>query len=189
MANHCYNYAYFEGSEKDITRAVEAITNAKNNETLWWETYKKVFGDKYDYSSEDVYTEFGSKWFDCEIDYNNYSMTLTGDSAWSPVLAFYQKLCETFNLSCSADYEECGMDFAGWWEYRDGTLIKDRQVSYLLYRYETDPTSAFESLLDDAKEGIFTDYEDFKKCVDANVLSRLSLSQKEKIRNAINSII
>lgn len=187
MANHCYNYAYFEGSKEDINKAVKSITDAKNDEHLWWETYKKVFGDKYNYESQDVYEEFGSKWFDCIVEYDEHSITLTGDSAWSPPIAFFKKLCDTFNLSCSADYEESGNDFGGWWEYRDGSLIKDRQVSYLLFRDENDKGSALEIILENTEYGLYADYEDFENHVDVEVLNRLSVNDKEEIRKAINN--
>lgn len=186
MANHCYNYGYFEGSKEDIKKASQAIINAKESDGhLWWETYKKVFGDKYDYSSEDVYTEFGSKWFDCDIDFNDHSMTLSGDSAWSPTLAFFQKICETFNLSCSADYEEPGMDFGGWWECRNGVVMRDDTASWLIYIDTNDPGRMLECLLDDVDNDYYKSYNEFISSTQKEILERLTTKEKEKIRNKI----
>jgi hypothetical protein len=185
MANYCYNYARFEGSKEDIKNAAEAITKAMGDESLWWETYKKVFGDKFDYSTEDVYAEFGSKWFDCNLDYNSESMTLSGDSAWSPVIPFYEKLCKTFNLSCSADYEESGCDFGGWWEFSNGTVTRDETTTFRLYIDINDPGRLFESIMEDVDNGVYESYEEFKSSTDTGEMLRLTVSEKEKIRNKI----
>jgi hypothetical protein len=188
MANNCYNYARFEGSKEDIKNAAEAITKAMGDGSLWWETYKKVFGNKFDYSTEDVYAEFGSKWFECDVDVESEdSMILSGDSAWSPVIPFYEKLCKTFNLSCSADYEEPGCDFGGWWEYSNGEVTKDECVSWLIYINTNDPGRLFEELMDNVENDYFKSYQDFSSSASAEVLSVLTTKEKEKIRNAIKS--
>lgn len=190
MANHCYNYARFEGSKEDILKASQAIIKAKesDDDCLWWETYKKVFGDKYDYASEDVYKEFGSKWFDCNVDVDIDWMTLSGDSAWSPALPFFQKLCETFNLSCSADYEESGCDFGGWWECSNGTVTRDETTTFRLYIDINDPGRLFESIMEDVDNDVYESYEEFKSSTTTEEMSRLTVSEKEKIRNKLNRI-
>ena len=186
MANYCYNYARFEGSKEDILKASEAIIKAKGfDESLWWETYKKVFGDKYDYSSEDVYAEFGSKWFDCNVDYDNNWMTIEGDSAWSPAIAFFKKLCETFDLSCDAEYEEPGFDFGGWWEFKNGAITRDETVSFSMYSDLNDPGRLFDMIIENVDDDIYESYEEFSKSMSSGELSRLTVSQKEKIRNKI----
>lgn len=186
MANYCYNYARFEGSKEDILKASEAIIKAKgSDESLWWETYKKVFGDKYDYSSEDVYTEFGSKWFDCNVDYDDNWMTIEGDSAWSPALTFFKKLCETFDLSCDAEYEESGCDFGGWWEFKNGGVTRDQTVSFKMYSDLNDPGRLFDMIIEDVDDDIYESYEEFSTSMKPEELSRLTVSQKEKIRNKI----
>lgn len=188
MANHCYNYARFEGSKEDILKASQAIIKAKESDGhLWWETYKKVFGDKYDYASEDVYEEFGSKWFDCDVDVDIDWMTLSGDSAWSPAIHFFKKLCETFNLSCSADYEEAGCDFGGWWEYKDGNVTRDETVSWLVYIDTNDPGRMLESILEDVDNDYYKSYEEFSSSTSKEVLERLTTKEKEKIRNKIKN--
>jgi hypothetical protein len=185
MANNCYNYAQFEGSKENIRKAAKEIKKAIVDECLWWETYKKVFGDKYDYSSEDVYKEFGSKWFECNVDYNSESMTLSGDSAWSPAIPFFQKLCETFDLSCNAEYEEPGCDFGGWWEFKNGAVTRDETVSFRMYSDLNDPGRLFDMIIEDIDDDMYESYEDFNSSMSSEELSRLNVSQKEIIRNKI----
>ena len=71
-------------------------------------------------------------------------------TAWSPPTPLHDKLAEMFpNTNIFINYDESGMDFAGWRYYENGTLSKnnDYNTSYYAVRTYMEPdTSIWEWL-------------------------------------------
>ena len=97
MANHCFNYITLYGCSDKLS----IITDRFNKiDGFYFANYSTLFGKdiitEYDeftrINNGDVYEVYGSKWFDANsIDYcgTHYSLTIMGDSAWSPMVPLF----------------------------------------------------------------------------------------------------
>jgi hypothetical protein len=180
MANHCYNYGYFHGDAEQINKLITALETEKTRIlkeeytdkayprlsyiNLWAGNYNLILSDKPDdYTKEgyDVYDLYGSKWFTCEWEVDSdKECTISGDSAWSPVLPFFAKICKKYNLTCEGNYEESGMDFAGRFVIDEGGNVEDEQMTYLEYEAINNPDSFWDNALELIEVGNFIFFED-----------------------------
>lgn len=183
MANDCYNYALLEGSKEMLdlleSRLKEATTEQSH---LWYETFFTVLGKEKE--EGDTYDLFGSKWF--EADWSRLSDTsagLSGSSAWSPVLPFYHKLSEIYGLNITADYEEAGMDFGGWFSVNKGVITRDVSVSYEEFLWENNEDYAIERFIDDISNGY---YSSINKIMEHKYWNRLSQADKKIAISSFN---
>jgi len=69
------------------------------------------------------------------------------------VSEFYRKISEVYNLEIFSTFEECGNDFGGWYDCKNGEVTKDVTMTYGQYRYTEDPYEYTESLLEDIENG------------------------------------
>jgi len=177
MANHCYNYVSGSGSKENLTRlqkivdiVAEEQTIVKNYVSCWSKIYPLFFpqekrGEVEEDSSDsygDVYTDWGSKWFEGEfdIDPEDGSFTICGDSAWGPVLPFFTKLCKEYNLELEGYYDEPGMDFAGKFTIDCEGEIDDQQITSRQFRMEDNPEGFWSDILERIEEGYYKTIED-----------------------------
>lgn len=178
MANHCYNYATFTGAANKVALLVEALTIEETKEvnlgnknnclenlvSLWSGNYGLIVtghSENYKQPEFDVYDVYGSKWFECCWDYEpgRGQITLLGDSAWSPVLPFFIKLCKAYNLQCEGEYSESGMDFAGTFVIDSEGNVEENQMSYREYEAEHNPGSFWQEVIYSIEDGQFEDFE------------------------------
>lgn len=186
MANHCYNYARVTGAKDSLDRIEAAIKKALSGDVnhLWWESFKKVF-DGIDVEwGDDTYDEFGSKWFDADMEReSDNDLIISGDSAWSPVSAFFLKLSKYFNVEVESEYEESGCDFGGWFECKNGDVTRDDTTSWLMYCDINDPGRAFEVIMENIQDGVWESYNEWIDNEDNDILQRLSDEQTIKIKD------
>jgi hypothetical protein len=145
MANNCLNYIELHGGEVSLKPLAKTFVELDNStdeyEGLHGSNYWKLMDftyPKYGEKDFDVYTEYGSKWFAFSLDeYNEESnyMRITGDSAWSPVIALVQKLAKFYKIkNAYIEYEESGCDFAGSCTINSkGETIEEEQHSYKVW--------------------------------------------------------
>lgn len=159
MANHCNNYATLYGSKESIQEVIKRlIDNTKENPLLWWETFHKVLDLPINLDN-DVYDLFGSKWFEVYIDSETEdSVTISGQSAWSPMVPFWQKLSEKFNLKIEGEYDEGGDDFGGFFTIENGTLVKNKVYNYISFRY-----------LACGLDGLFIEFSDYHELLSSEL--------------------
>jgi len=178
MANYCYNWAMFSGSETALKTMLENIQKAvsgNDNEGLWYETYPITLGlDRAEVPKDintfynDVYEEYGSKWFQIHIDDESYgesgegTVTISGDSAWSPMSPLFRKLSEVYQLEVESVFEEGGNDFGGYYDCKNGEVTKDLTFEYRVFKYIDDRDSYITSMYDDLDDGTWEDLNDFK---------------------------
>ncbi len=88
---------------------------------------KQELIDKYGFS--DWYNwcnnNWGTKWNTSDVNYNKYDdqLVYSFNTAWGPPNAWFIKLTEKYtDLEIRLEYEESGMDFAGFMDYSDGVL-------------------------------------------------------------------
>lgn len=186
MANHCYNYAVFTGIDGDSTGLKQLVNSLKKTAENFKEEVRglpednvwiyagnghTVLGTKPPAQdaegnyTNDPYEEFGSKWFDCyyELDEDKgvlKHVTLQGDSAWSPMLPLFEKICKRMKLNCYGTYEESGMDFAGEFTINPDGIYSHEEMSYREYQAINNPNSYWEDLLMWIEEGHFDVIDD-----------------------------
>ena len=186
MANNCWNYAVITGSSDRISQIKKDLERATNNFTkcLWNGTFPKIFEHSSFKYLDDPYEDFGSKWFEVTIEqHDKGELHISGDSAWSPVLALFEKMSTHYNVSIDAEYEEPGCGFGGFFKVHKGYVVEDVQLSYIDYVDKRDPGRAFEIMMDDVEEGIFSDFEDFENCYGKH-FDLLTEEQITEIKNA-----
>ena len=187
MANHCYNYGYFVGSRKEIEKLLAQAQKLEEGKevryrestpttaevSLYAGNYAKLLMNKPDkgenglYSPNfDVYEKYGSKWFDAHFELQEYhnedeiGLVISGDSAWSPMLPLFVKLCKKYKLTCEGNYEEMGMDFAGEFEITATGEIMDVQITYREFLQKNNPECFWEDLLNSIDDGHFKTLDD-----------------------------
>jgi hypothetical protein len=183
MANNCYNSANLEGSKEMLDLFEKRLEEAtKETNHLWWETYFDVLGTPLEEGVS--YEVFGSRWF--HPDWERQSETsgvLSGDSAWSPVSEFFRKLSETYQLEIESTYEECGSDFGGWYDCKNGEVTKDKTTSYHAFRFIEEDTEFFYTLIEDIEDD--SSWESIDD-MDEEFIALLSETQKQELIEAFN---
>jgi len=180
MANHCWNYAVFhdnpEGAKKlhkkllhlrdlqlkeEYTDNGEEIPSYKDCESLslYALLYPKLFKQKWK-EEDDVYEKFGSRWFEFTWELcDDGSITLQGDSAWSPVIALFKKICKHYKMSAYGNYEESGCDIAGEFQMDQNGIITHNEMTYWEYQAENNPNYFWEQRIEWIEEGHFETLE------------------------------
>jgi len=205
MANHCYNFAQFVGTPESLHKLgkrLDRITKEQLKEEytdkgLAIPSYKEdiawingrnaheLLFKKKSTENFDVYDEYGSKWFSCHFRYDEEDTVLTmqGDSAWSPMLPLFSKICKKYNLTCDGNYSESGMDFAGEFVIDSDGTIEDTQMTYKQYEATNNPDSFWDQVIYEIEEGYFKSleavYQEFTR-VDW-VLSESESTQLKKV--------
>lgn len=178
MANYCSNYIAIQGNKEDINTLHERIEKSLDNDFVCFT--KLLQKDEI----KDYYTELGTRWFCVDLDKTDEeTLTITGDSAWSPALPLFTTLSKEFpKLHIEYDYEEGGCDFGGWaeisngecndncfkyWEYhsiRDYHLFimkvfEDELPDVIETSYEPEGTAFFQYLKEDDKKKFLENYQ------------------------------
>lgn len=190
MANHCWNWASINGPQESLDllekRIEEALSGGEAN-SLWAKTYPILFG-KTD-MPDDVYDDYGSKWFDIEFDrHGKRDATISGESAWSPVSPLILKLSKEYNLHIDLEYEEPGCDFGGFYECKNGEVLRDETYTYLKYRFKCgNYLGAIEEITDSILNDNYDTYEEL--CTDIqDCLEDIRMEDMEKFKQLINKV-
>jgi hypothetical protein len=147
MANNCWNYAVLSGDKAALDEIQERFSKYGDF------NYFIEFGDyvlkKETKTSTDHYYLYGTKWWDFNIDERtDLSLTISGDSAWSPPLELLRQISEVYNVTIEGEYNECGMGFGGFFSAYEGGL-DDNQMTYREYQLECDRDWAIQDIIDD----------------------------------------
>ena len=136
MPNWCSNTITINGDKKQISIIKHALESNKTNnvfETLvgrepkytdeqyengaWYDSNVSYWGTKWDVSYDD-----------CQIIYDEQSITLSPDTAWSPPIEFCNNLVKMYKVSVHIFYSEPGIGFCGETNIyldEEGVLITD----------------------------------------------------------------
>ena len=169
MANNCWNWVTLEGDPVALKSLVGKFGDYdKANYFVEFGNYVLGLGEIGDKSwMEDdkvYYYEYGTKWWDFDIDDSGESITITGDSAWSPPVKLIEQICIKYKLTGTMEYEEGGLDFAGIVEFNESGIISHDEMSFHEYRYKDDVSSWIDNLMynheDDSAEDLETIHTD-----------------------------
>jgi hypothetical protein len=160
MANYCYNHAAFtpNGSLENLELFRSAISKY-HGKCIGSTEFFEILGSEAP-ESFDAYDEFGSRWFEVDVDDMGDLIVLSGSSAWSPMSEFFRKLCVKFNLNVESTFEESGCDFGGYYDVSDGEVVRDQTYTYNQYQWLED--MFYESIDSD----YFTEFESFDEVLE-----------------------
>ncbi len=94
------------------------------------------YGTKWDFTKSEVDETNNNQEYDAEI-------IICVGTAWSPPLAFLDKLCRKYKTTAYIEYEEGGCDFAGTAKFAEGGMTEDLCYSYFEGLYNRDDNEVF----------------------------------------------
>jgi hypothetical protein len=126
MPNWCSNYIVITGAKTAIKKIKKDIESINENDEKYTGVFQTLVGidpsstqEEYDkggwYDSNVNY--WGTKW-DVGVDDSNFvfedtSITMGPDTAWSPPVGFCTALAKKYKVEVSITYEEPGCNFSG----------------------------------------------------------------------------
>ena len=208
MANHCYNYVSGSGSKENLTRLQSIVRVLAGNTgisgeylSLWSKNYPAFFSisvkEQNDPEDETldawyrVYDDWGSKWFDANFDINveDGSLTISGDSAWSPVLPFFIELAKEYKLELEGYYDESGMDFAGEFTINSEGELVDNQITSRQFRMKDNPEGFWEDIIDSIENGCYKTIEEVKNEFDVDYWGELEEKDVVLLQKALDNFL
>ena len=174
MANNCYNWVHFTGSEESIKKLHDKFNDYKNFNyfTDWGNHVLDITNDTNEKTFDWCY-KYGTKWWDFDIERPDIDeLIVIGDTAWSPPEQLMEEICKHYDIQCRIEFEEGGNDFGGYAEFNPEGKIDEYNVSYRQWRYEQDPHCAIDDILNSLEYCDFTleDFEDdFEYMSDADI--------------------
>lgn len=164
MANICSNWAVFTGSKENLQAMYDNVMKAKEKSldlgsasgSLHYDTYPIALGlDLNEKEEGNPYDEYGSRYFELDIYWENDVVVISGGSAWSPVSEFFRKLSEVYSLDVNSDYDEGGSDIGGYFNCEKGVVTRDEVMSWHQFMYLEHSESFWETLNENISEGLY----------------------------------
>jgi len=159
MPNWCYNNLTITGDKKNLDRIKFRLEDIENKDNATPGIFMALVGRDQDielneYQNGGWYNAninyWGCKWDvsynESNITYDDESITMSFDSAWSPPINFIQHLGRLFNVKCELYYEEPGCDFCGKSYFDNENGLTEEDYSYNEGRYLFDKENFFESI-------------------------------------------
>lgn len=95
---------------------------------------------------------WGTKWdaYDIDIDDNDDNFTYYFNTAWSPPLAWLEKIAAKYpNLELNLEYNEPGCDFGGVINYKNGEVIQDESYNLSEHNWEKVDKKLLENVINE----------------------------------------
>lgn len=144
MPNWCNNFIEIQGDKKTIKKLSRIIKDSNNPDDASRGVFAALIGTKPFVTAEDYdkgawyeanNSWFGTKW---DISYDEHSFTFEDESisiqcetAWSPPIPFLATLCEMYGVSGVITYDEGGCDFAGRTTIdNEGNIVEEEDYTY-----------------------------------------------------------
>ena len=149
MANNCWNLISIDVVKKeDFSKVEKFFADYKNNSyTSDWvkssflNEHLGILGLTED-QADNPYDVSGSKWFEFNIDFmkdgDGGYITISGDSAWGPMVPLTHLLSKALGTKAEIEYYEGGCDFAGRAIFNNGEVIEDSSWKYFEGLYNID---------------------------------------------------
>lgn len=171
MANSCYNFITIIGNKREIQdfHSLMVPNNVHPDDNIVFDNLISEFG-KF---QED------SKHFDIEInDVEEETITLSGDSAWSPCLHLFSEISKRFkSFEIRYEYSEMGADFSGWADISEGA-IEDNCFAYWKGMIEI---NGEEEALQDVLNNELDSYNTFDDLMESDMFNAFSENSKNTI--------
>lgn len=127
MANDCWNKVIIKGDETTLKK-IEEKFNSIENGFFNVSNYQTLFDADVSDMDED---DFGSKRFAPSVSMQDGQLLIAGDSAWSPVIGLFERICVEYGVEAELEYDEMGYDFAGRivWDSK-GVELENEEFTY-----------------------------------------------------------
>ena len=159
MPNWCYNHLTITGEKKNLDRIKFRLEDIEKKDNVSPGIFMALVGrdqsiDLHEYENGGWYdnnvTYWGTKWDvsynESGVEYNDDTITMSFESAWSPPIPFIQHLGRLFNVECELYYEEPGCDFCGKSYYNNENGLTEEDYTYNEGRFYFDKENFFESI-------------------------------------------
>lgn len=179
MANDCWNKVIIKGDESTLKK-IEEKFNSSESGMFSINNYHKLFDNDVSDMEED---DFGSKRFIPSVIMQDGQLLISGDSAWSPMIGLFERICVEYGVEAEIEYDEIGYNFAGRivWDSK-GVEIENEEWTYWERLYIKDQENFWEEM-----EWRFDIYEDFDELIEDFKLDEWkdsSILDLEKLRNS-----
>lgn len=148
MANSCSNNIIVNGPEKDLLKFNKWFVRWIDKDSyLDMAPLLKI-------KPEEVSDKAGCKWFQPNIEFNEDSININGNSAWAPPLMLFTLISKKYpTLEFECDFEEMGNDFGGWAIIKDG-VCPINEFSYWDYQFLRNKNDALEMIYSEIQYAI-----------------------------------
>jgi hypothetical protein len=159
MPNWCNNHLTITGDNENLDRIKFYLEDIESKDNTSPGIFMALVGrdksielNEYEHGGwyDANINYWGCKWDvsynEANITYDDESITMSFDSAWSPPINFIQHLGRLFNVKCELYYEEPGCDFCGKSYFDNENGLTEEDYSYNEGRYLFDKENFFESI-------------------------------------------
>lgn len=183
MANDCWNKVVIRGTN-DLLEKIKTRFESSENGVFTMNNYHILFDSDV---SDMVEDDFGSKRFSPSVEIYDNQLVISGDSAWSPVIGLFERICVEYGVEATLDYDEQGYDFAGRisWDSK-GVETENLEWTYWEKLYINDQIGFWEEM-----EWRYEDYDTFEDLVENLELSKWqdsSILDLDKLETEYNNI-
>ena len=159
MANDCWNKVIIKGDEATLKK-IEEKFNSSENGIFSMSNYQSLFDSDVSDMDED---DFGSKRFSPSVELEDGQLFISGDSAWSPMIGLFERICVDYGVGAELEYDEMGYDFAGrvvWdskgveveneeWTYWERLCMKDQDNFWEEMQWRFENYESVDELIED----------------------------------------
>jgi hypothetical protein len=159
MPNWCNNHLTITGDNENLDRIKFYLEDIESKDNTSPGIFMALVGrdksielNEYEHGGwyDANINYWGCKWDvsynEANITYDDESITMSFDSAWSPPINFIQHLGRLFNVSCELYYEEPGCDFCGKSYFDNENGLTEEDYTYNEGRFVFDKENFFESI-------------------------------------------
>jgi hypothetical protein len=166
--SYVFNNATFTnriGNDNGLDMLWDAVSKY-DDKFISIEEYCEITGIEYS-ENIDCYKEFGSEYFSFNVQNDCDGLCIFGGSGKSQMSEFFKKICDRFNLDVECEFEDSDASFGGFYQYKNGEVVRDSEFTYNQYLYMN--ALFYGSVFSD----LFTDFESFDEVIDgyADVIS------------------
>lgn len=164
MPNWCWNHLTISSSDNDENgikqfraKLLFMVEDMESSPEVWGGAFDYLVGRADDYDEVNGWydhniREYGSKWQKSAKDFiesledDGETITISFDSAWSPVTEFSKKLSKQYRLNIEHTFDEQGDWFAGRLIVDDGEVEEEFCDTYYKGTYKIDSCDFWEQL-------------------------------------------
>jgi len=142
MANNCWNRVLITGDSDTLKKLNDKF---ESHTSLNYSNYAEMFDtDVSDMEGDD----WGPKWFTPTPTLEDGQLIVTGDSAWSPAIEFFELISSEYSVKVDLSYDERGLDFAGRIVMDNGVVESTEEWTYWESLYLNDKSQFTDEIIE-----------------------------------------
>jgi hypothetical protein len=181
MANNCWNKVTITGSNETLNKIKDRFESSERGIFNINNLHILFDSDVSDMDEDD----FGSKWFTPSVTIEDGELIVSGDSAWSPMIGLFERICVDYGVEATLDYEEMGNDFAGRISWNSkGVEIQNEEWTYWEKEYLYNQENFWEEM--QWRYNNYDTFEEFIKGFELNIWRDSSVLNMSKLEKEFN---